>query len=220
VLHRYSQHRCAGNALLFTSTFFGGTQEKVDYLRGCPLLQDSYAVLPAPSKRCLEAVDAYYALIKELHYGDEAPPTDDVSQCQMIVLRNWLHNLLLEVEREYRLRKASLIAVSDENSYMLQFKALLDEHYQTEKKVSFYAAKLKLSEKKLSTIVYSVQGFSAKEYINGKMLQEAIWLLKNTTLNQGEIAYKLGFDFTYFVKFFRKHTGITPAKYRQKMGAA
>jgi len=40
--------------------------------------------------------------------------------------------------------------------------------------------------------------------------------LKNTTLNQGEIAYRLGLDFTYFIKFFRKHTGYTPAKYRQK----
>ncbi len=221
VLHKYSRHKCKGNLLLFTASFFGGTQEKVDYLHTCSLLQDSYAVIPTPSERCLAVVDAYFALMRGLHSGEkisrEVQTPNDIPIRHAMALRNWLHNMLLEVEREYRVRNASLIAASDDNAYMYQFKALLDKRYQTEKQVSFYAAQLGLSEKKLSSIVYAVHGFSAKEYINEKMLQEAIWLLENTTLNQGEIADKLGFDFTYFVKFFRKHIGTTPAKYRQSV---
>jgi AraC-like DNA-binding protein len=73
-----------------------------------------------------------------------------------------------------------------------------------------------MTEKMLSRIVSGLYGISAKEYINEKLLREAVRLLKNTTLNQSEIACELGFDFSWFVKFFRKNMGITPAKYRQQ----
>lgn len=97
---------------------------------------------------------------------------------------------------------------------MKQFKTLINKHYKTEKQIEFYANTIGLTTKKLSSLVYSRHGYSAKQYINEKILREACWQLKFTTLTLGEIADNLGFDPVYFVKFFQRKTNTTPAKYR------
>jgi AraC-like DNA-binding protein len=140
------------------------------------------------------------------------------TETELILLRNWLHNLLITLEREYLSRQQRFGFPTGQNctheEEVRQFKILLDMHYRKQKQVGFYAKELGISEKKLAEAVSSVYGISVKKYINEKILTEAIRLLENTTLSQGEIALELGFDFTYFIKFFRKHTGMTPAKYR------
>jgi len=210
ILQKYSKRKCTGKMVLFTDTFIGRTPEKADFLNNCMLFQNSYVIIPLQSDKFTADVDTCFAQMKGLH------PESELKTAETGVLRNWLYVLLMLIERQYRLRNMKLIASSNNNDYMQQFKQMLDTHYATQKQLGFYAGKLSISEKKLSQIVHAAYGFSAKTYINEKILLEAILLLKNTTLNQGEIANKLGLDFTYFVKFFRKHTGLTPAKYRQR----
>jgi len=210
VLQKYSKHRCKGKMILFTDAFLSRTGEKADFLNNCSLFQHNYVIVPMQSEEFIAAVDTYFSLMQAML------PDSKSKTAEMGVLRSWLYILLMNIERQYRLRNTKLITAIKNKDYMLEFKTLLDAHYQTEKQVSFYAKKLRIPEKKLSQIVYAAHGLSAKIFINEKILLEAILLLKNTTLNQGEIANRLGFDFTYFVKFFRKHTGLTPAKYRQR----
>jgi AraC-like DNA-binding protein len=140
----------------------------------------------------------------------------EIRLTDIVLLCNWLHNLLIVIEREYRLQERLINSLIGSHHYIEQFKDLLDIHYQTEKTVHFYAEKLHLSDKKLSLIIFAEHGISAKEYISEKILSEAIRLLKNTTLNQSEIATELGLDLTYFINFFRRRMGITPAKYRTR----
>jgi len=210
ILHKYSKQRCKGSMVLFTDAFISRTREKNIFLNSCKLLQNKYAIIPLHSEEFINEVDTYLALMKNTH------PEDEIKTAEIGVLRNWLYVLLMIVERQYRLRNAKLATAINNKDYMQQFKSLLDTHYKTQKQLSFYAKKLKITERQLSQIVYDAHGFSAKILINEKILLEATLLLKNSTLNQGEIAQELGLDFTYFIKFFRKHTGLTPAKYRQK----
>ncbi|MDR2915669.1 MAG: AraC family transcriptional regulator [Tannerella sp.] len=221
ILHRYSLHKCEGNMLTFSNGFFESMQEKADYLNRSVLLTGTHVVIPTPSKHCLAAVDAYFALIKQLQpeqkTGDRKKISDYLPQQYAVVLRCYVHNLLMTIEREYLLNQRKLIADSEKDKHMRQFKILLDKHYRTEKQVEFYAGVLGLTEKKLSSIVHSTHGFSAKKYINEKMFREACRQLRFTTLTLGEIAGKLGFDSIYFVKFFYKRTGFTPKKYRKNM---
>lgn len=59
-------------------------------------------------------------------------------------------------------------------------------------------------------------GQTFKSYINELLLQKAQELLINSDDTVQEIAFKLGYhDPYYFQRFFRKHTGIPPAKYRK-----
>ncbi len=210
ILHKFSMQRCKGDIILFNAAFFGSTKDKVDFLNSSPLFQRDYVIIKSEN----EYINYYLSLMKM--------KTGKGQAAELILLRNWLHNLLITVEREYRLQQQH-VGIPATQSYMYEeevrrFRILLDTHYRTRKQAAFYAKELGISEKKLTEAVFSVHGISVKRYINEKILTEAVRLLENTTFTQGEIACELGFDFTYFIKFFRKHRGMTPAKYRQKDG--
>ncbi len=211
ISHKYPMQMCDGFIVLFTDTFFASTYEKIDFLsHNTTLFKNDYTLIPMQSAQCTTIVDLYLTLMKQRQ------PQDKTETANTIILRNLLHNLLMTIERECRARIPRISSLQDDEYYMQQFKTLLDEHYQTHKQVSFYATELRISEKRLSQIVYAKRGMSAKAFINEKMLTTAIFLLQNTTLNQAEIAQKLGLDAIYFLKFFSKHTGMTPARYRQQ----
>lgn len=210
ILQRYSKHKCNGDMVLFSFKFFTRTKEKLDFMAQSKLLRNDYIIIPPSSERFLSSVGLYFNLMKTQLKKKEIRQTD------IVLLRNWLHNLLIVIEREYQLQEQQISPIIGSHDYMGEFKDLLNIHYRTEKTVHFYAEKLHLYDKKLSQIVFAEHGFSAKEYINEKILSEAVRLLDNTSFNQGEIATELGLDLTYFIKFFRRHVGITPAKYRTR----
>jgi AraC-like DNA-binding protein len=209
ILQRYSKRKCKGDMVLFSSTFFTDSQEKADFLSQCALFKNDYVIIPPGTESFTSSVDLYFSLMRIQLRQTKIRETDKK------MLRNWLHNLLITIEREYHLQKNQIAPILSSQNYLLQFKDLLNVYYQTEKQVHFYAKELGISDKMLSRIVSAAHGITAKEYISEKILSEAVRLLDTTTLNQDEIAARLGLDSVYFVKFFRKRFNLTPAKYRQ-----
>ena len=62
-------------------------------------------------------------------------------------------------------------------------------------------------------------GTSPLQYINKKKVERAQLLLCTTDMAIKEVAYKLGFnDQSYFIRMYRKVTGITPQEYRKQQG--
>lgn len=61
-------------------------------------------------------------------------------------------------------------------------------------------------------------GVSPIQYINSKKVEQAQLLLFTTDKAVKEVAYTLGFsDQNYFIRMFRKATGITPKEYRKQL---
>ena len=61
-------------------------------------------------------------------------------------------------------------------------------------------------------------GTSPVQYINKKKVERAQLLLFTTEQPVKEVAYSLGFsDHSYFIRLFRKLTGITPQEYRRRL---
>ena len=61
-------------------------------------------------------------------------------------------------------------------------------------------------------------GISPIQYINKKKVERAQLLLFTTEQPVKEVAYSLGFsDHSYFIRLFRKLTGITPQEYRKRL---
>ena len=57
---------------------------------------------------------------------------------------------------------------------------------------------------------------SPKQYLLKLRMNHALELLAENVLSVKEIAYACGFsDELYFIRFFRKHTGMTPARFRK-----
>jgi len=70
----------------------------------------------------------------------------------------------------------------------------------------------------LSNILKKELGMPFSEYLIGKRIQKAKELLLDDKLSIEEIAEKVGYnDYFYFLKSFKKNTGISPSKYRKSM---
>lgn len=90
------------------------------------------------------------------------------------------------------------------------------QHYRTERNVSFYADKLHLSPQHLSTTVKKVTGKTLTEIISTLVIHDAQAKLRSSELTIQEIAYSLNFpDISFFGKYFKRYTGMSPKQYRK-----
>ncbi len=96
-----------------------------------------------------------------------------------------------------------------------KFKQLIEERYNENFSVKEYAGMLSITPSHLNETVKNVVGRTASDLIDEKMIIEIKKLLWHTELTATEVAYALNFsDQSYFSKFFKKHTGMTPGEFR------
>ncbi|MBL7932446.1 MAG: AraC family transcriptional regulator, partial [Bacteroidia bacterium] len=68
----------------------------------------------------------------------------------------------------------------------------------------------------LNSITKSLLGKTCSEIINEQIILEARRYLLATSNQVNQIAYQLGYeDVSYFIRFFKKHTGHSPDSFRQ-----
>lgn len=97
-----------------------------------------------------------------------------------------------------------------------QFAKLVMKHNKQERKVAFYANKLCITPKYLSEVVKDKTRKTPIEWINDSVIIITKTLLKSTDLSIIQISEELNFpNSSFFCKFFKKHTGISPLKYRE-----
>ena len=98
-----------------------------------------------------------------------------------------------------------------------RFSALLMQDVVEHHDVAYYADKLCITPRYLSMITKDVLGIPAGDVIDNDIIAKANVLLRSN-LSLKEIADQLHFsDQSSFGKFFKKHTGQTPATYRAKL---
>lgn len=92
---------------------------------------------------------------------------------------------------------------------------LISEHYQKERSVSFYADRLCLSPKYLSSMVKGICGYTVQDLVFKAIIRRAIFLMTSTSKTIQEISDELSFpNASAFGTFFKKHTGLSPKNYR------
>lgn len=107
------------------------------------------------------------------------------------------------------------------NYYMIRFIDLLGRHCIEERSVAFYAGKMFITPKYLSSIIKEVSGKSASEWINEFVMTEAKMRLRKPDNNISETAYQLNFsNISFFGKFFKRHTGMSPSDYKRNCRSA
>ncbi|PJJ53030.1 helix-turn-helix domain-containing protein [Hymenobacter chitinivorans] len=96
-----------------------------------------------------------------------------------------------------------------------RYRARIEECFRERHEVSAYAALLHISAGHLSEVVKAQSGKPAIAHIQERLVLEARRLLFHTPQSVKEIAFDLGFaDASYFSRFFKRETGLTPAEYR------
>jgi AraC-like DNA-binding protein len=99
-----------------------------------------------------------------------------------------------------------------------QYEELLEEQFLTVREVSLYADQLNLSPNYLNHICKTILGKTASQLLQERLIIEAQRRLVHTTESVKEIGFQVGFDDpSYFVRFFKKHTGLTPAEFRDTL---
>lgn len=97
-----------------------------------------------------------------------------------------------------------------------EFMRLLEENLTGKKGVADYATLLRLSAYQLNAITRTMTGKTVSELINDQIVLEAKRHLLATSSQIKEIADLLGYeDISYFIRFFKKHTGYTPDAFRR-----
>lgn len=98
-----------------------------------------------------------------------------------------------------------------------RFYQLVEEHYHKNMTLGDYADLLTVTPNHLTQVVRQFTGKTSTQIIKLKQIQEIKRLLLHTSLNVTEIANQLNFeDQSYFSKFFKRESGLTPLEYRSK----
>lgn len=96
-----------------------------------------------------------------------------------------------------------------------RFLRLVQRNFRKERFLEFYADALEISPRHLSRTVKQQTGFSAVEWITRYIILEAKVMLRSSNLNIQQISDELNFPSqSFFGKYFKKATGMSPKKYR------
>lgn len=96
-----------------------------------------------------------------------------------------------------------------------QFRALLETIYSGWHPIGLYADALGCTQKSLNPATQEAMGLNTKDCIAQRLSLEAKRLLAHTDRPIYLIAEGLGYgEATNFLKFFRKHAGQSPARFR------
>lgn len=97
-----------------------------------------------------------------------------------------------------------------------KFLLLVEDNFQQERSVNYYAERLDITPKHLSAVAKETSGHTAGEWIDSYVILEAKLLLHNSELTIQEISSQLNFaNQSFFGKYFKHHTGESPRAYRQ-----
>ena len=169
-------------------------------LQGCPILQLTVAQV--------EAVLSYCAMVRrlfEVGHPNRAEIIKHLTCAFMYGMGYYFHQF---VENKH---------LSKEEILMQKFSAEVGRHYKKERKVLFYADLLHLSAGYLSTIIKKYSGKSAAEWIDDFVILEAKALLRSTNMTIQQVSYELNFPSqSFFGKYFKRHTGMSPKEYKEK----
>ncbi|MEL6671135.1 MAG: helix-turn-helix transcriptional regulator [Bacteroidota bacterium] len=96
------------------------------------------------------------------------------------------------------------------------FRKLVEKGYGQSRNARDYADQLAISYKHLNEVCKKLTQKTAKAFIDDHVILEIKRQLAATTLSPKEICFLAGFNEpTNFVKYFKKHTGLTPAGFRK-----
>lgn len=124
--------------------------------------------------------------------------------------------LLVELERiGNQQEKTRLSNVTRQETMLNNFIELVNQYGTRERKIDFYADKLCVTPNHLGAVIKKASGLTIMQWLNRHVIQLAKVMLKYSDLPIWEIAEQLNFaNPSFFAKFFKKETGLTPGNYR------
>ena len=164
-----------------------------------------------PNNRELEENIHIYKLMRGKLRDEKFHYKEEVAQSYIRIMQCNIFNKFVEEGGSAQ----ENIPAGRKEELFVKFLALVKEHYMESRTISFYASKLFVSAKYLSSVVHEVSGSYASEWIDQHVILEAKAMLRTEGVSIKDVSNKLNFaNQSLFAKFFKQHTGYTPKEYR------
>lgn len=139
--------------------------------------------------------------------------------------------------REQAVRAAKVFVLGDRSDGQLPFSAMMRprrhgdaaidgcqawiaEHYATPSPVAAMVERSGLAERTFKRRFRAATGYTPIEYVQTLRIEEAKHLLETTSMPLDEVSAEVGYrDPSSFRRLFKRLTGVSPARYRQRFGA-
>ena len=133
------------------------------------------------------------------------------------VIQHLLAGLLYNIEYIAKNKGQSESSpLTHQNDIFQRFISLVNTYSKTERNVSFYADKLCLTPRYLNTVIRQASQQTVMDWINQSIILEAKVLLKHSNRLVYQISDELNFpNPSFFSKFFKRMTGMTPQEYQK-----
>lgn len=165
-----------------------------------------FTINEAEAERCQILVDALrseYDITDGFAHGD--------------YLRHLIHLFLIRIQRTGQRDESRQLNVRNQQhlSYV-RFRDLVERNFRKCHIVSEYADMMNISVRTLTKHVNQCSPYTPLRIINDRIVLEAKRELRHTALTVQQIAYGLGFDDpSYFVRFFKRQTGMSTTEVRE-----
>ena len=135
------------------------------------------------------------------------------------LVRTQLEALMLELcGRLSMLPGQQMNKTSYSKMLFYKFLKLLSSAQVKRKPVKDYAGELAVTHKYLSFVCFKYSGFTALEWIDRLVMEDARYYLKSTDMSIKEIASRLGFpNNSFFGRYIVRHVGMSPISYRRSL---
>jgi len=191
----------------------------IDFINSIPLPKDfdvmhrmkNCPCLPISEENMDEVVE-YYSFISKALENKKHIHKEEIRKSLLYALIALIGSLYIESEAETELKVNS----RGEN-IVEEFSKLLMKYHRKERNASFYADKLCISTQYLSRTLKKITGRSVNIWITEAVILEARILLKSSNMTVLQISEELNFpNPSFFVRYFKQYSGMTPSKYRER----
>lgn len=200
---------CRGIGILIDYKFFNETIKSVHGLSSLFLFARNHPVFRLPKERADFIHETFFRIKAKIdepenHFRREMVQSMFLSM--VYELSNVIYNAQAQHEG-YNTRAEEIFT---------QFIKLVEKHFRSERRVSWYSEQLCISPKYLSETIKAVSKRTPNEWIDSYVTIELRMLLRNTQKSIKEIAEELHFSNQSFLgKYFKEHIGMSPSKYRR-----
>lgn len=204
IIRRSDDFKCVG--LLFSKKYWEDTILQTHPFNAFTRLIPCIEVTQAQRERLLD----FYRIIR-------SQTQDKGKEYNNEVIKHLIIGMFYELGSIYKDNSRKNKHNTSGERLMADFLELIYKNYRDHRDVAFYANELSLSQRYFTTAIKRTSGESALRWIEKYVILEAQIQLKNTDKSIKEIASYLNFeDTSFFCKYFKRITGITPESYRYK----
>lgn len=157
-------------------------------------------------------IDSMFALLKV--YFNQSECTC-ISQLVLLQLKAFFVGFHEYLQRNPQNRPDDEVKSYRVRELFNRFMMLMERDYKLSRDVNYYADLMHITSKYLTNIVRQVAGHTPKDIIDQYVILQLKMQLQRSSQSIKEIAWEYHFtDVSFFCRYFKKHTGLTPQQMR------